>query len=106
MIPVCVHDPAPAMNATMTTSLRPCADPDPAVARNRLPRPYRAIALAVFLTACALPLPAQEDPADQVPTAPGVWQGEWTVTRDHPSLRTLAGSRLFELAIHHAEGGD
>lgn len=47
---------------------------------------------------------AQEDPADQHPAAPGAWQGEWTVTRDHPALRTLAGSRLFELAVQHAEG--
>jgi hypothetical protein len=94
------------MIATMTTPLRPCATPDPAAVRSRLTPPHRAIALAVFLIVCALPVPAQEDPADQAPTAPGVWQGEWTVTRDHPSLRTLAGSRLFELAIHHAEGSD
>lgn len=78
----------------------------------RFPRPRRgflpgrtkglALALAALVSATAAP--AQEDPADQVPTVPGAWQGEWTLTREHPALRTLAGSRLFELAVHHAEG--
>jgi hypothetical protein len=44
------------MTATMTTPLRPCANSDPAAVRNRLPRPHRAIALALFLTVSALPL--------------------------------------------------
>lgn len=78
--------------------------PGAEVARTPLARAWRAALPALLLLCPAAGLPAQEDPADRMPARPGAWQGEWTLTRDHPALRTLAGSRLLELAIHHAEG--
>lgn len=78
--------------------------PKAEIARTSLARARQAALPALLLLLLAPGAPAQEDPADRVPTRPGAWQGEWTVTRDHPALRTLAGSRLLELAIHHAEG--
>lgn len=74
------------------------------VARTPRTRAWQAVLPALLLLVLAAGAPAQEDPADRVPTPFGAWQGEWTLTRDHPGLRTLAGSRLLELAVHHAQG--
>lgn len=37
-------------------------------------------------------------------TAPGVWHGQWTLRRVHPSLRSLGASTVLDIEVWHSVG--
>jgi hypothetical protein len=79
----------------------------------------RAVIQIILLScACAAALhsqiaAAQESIADMQSAveragerAPGPWQGNWTVLRDDPRIRTLGGARMLQMQVIQDAGSD
>jgi hypothetical protein len=80
------------------------SNPETAMTRTVLTLSTLALLLALPAAAFEPAADMQSEAERAAEQAPGVWHGQWEISRDHPALRTRGSARAVDLEIWHGDG--